>query len=521
MRKFLPCLLLLVLAALSTPWAQDWGAIANISTTLGVNANRLCVGEGSRGDIGCPTYAPSLTTVGDLELTAGLTTNNISLTTTGTTWGYLRSNASYLPNFSSNAISTTNITATTINGMAISSLGASATVISGTTTMVPNWPDAIMCQLTGNTNFYDGLIIVYLTAAPWDGDNRYYYKPTDNQYTAINAYISFNSDGSFHETSFDGTVSCANRTITTLYAESKAFNFIGNTGAGGGSAMGDRLTSGTLSVTANSTTSVVSLTTAGTTWGYLGSTASYLPNLSSNVVSTSNISVTNLNGRPVSNYLFTSSSVPAFAVHKNGTNQTITANTWTKITFSTKRLDTQNAFNTSTNRFQPTVEGNYLITGNARCGTGTTASCWLSIYKNGSQVTQNGIGSGSDIIPHTSAVVSLNGSTDYVELYIYSTAVTIDGFAAYTRFEGSLLGGASSGSGGGGGATALSGLTDVSLASPVSESLLAYNGSAWTNINRVSVTTITLAPDAADSCTTSNLGMMKIINGRPHFCRDR
>ncbi len=52
-----------LLALLALVWAapasaQDWGEIAQISTTMGVQANRLCLGEGSRGDIGCPSYAP-------------------------------------------------------------------------------------------------------------------------------------------------------------------------------------------------------------------------------------------------------------------------------------------------------------------------------------------------------------------------------------------------------------------------------------------------------------------------------
>lgn len=66
------------------------------------------------------------------------------------------------------------------------------------------------------------------------------------------------------------------------------------------SGAGDKLTSGTLKVTTNSTTSVVSLSTAGTTWGYLASAASYLPNLSSNMVSSTNISATALTVNGVS-----------------------------------------------------------------------------------------------------------------------------------------------------------------------------------------------------------------------------
>ncbi len=38
--------------------AQDWGQIATVSETLGVSADHLCLGEASRGDIGCPVFAP-------------------------------------------------------------------------------------------------------------------------------------------------------------------------------------------------------------------------------------------------------------------------------------------------------------------------------------------------------------------------------------------------------------------------------------------------------------------------------
>lgn len=56
--------------------AQDWGNIAIISSTLGNHAGRICVGEGLRvTDIGCPSYAPSLTTAGDVSVTGNLSAN--------------------------------------------------------------------------------------------------------------------------------------------------------------------------------------------------------------------------------------------------------------------------------------------------------------------------------------------------------------------------------------------------------------------------------------------------------------
>lgn len=61
-------------------WAQDWGAVVNVSTTMGITGNRLCYGEASRGDIGCPSNAPVVsgstitgTFVGDGSGLTGLT----------------------------------------------------------------------------------------------------------------------------------------------------------------------------------------------------------------------------------------------------------------------------------------------------------------------------------------------------------------------------------------------------------------------------------------------------------------
>lgn len=57
------------------PHAQDWGDIGIISSTLGNNAGRLCAGGPSEkrlGDLGCPSYAPSITTAGDVSVTGNL-----------------------------------------------------------------------------------------------------------------------------------------------------------------------------------------------------------------------------------------------------------------------------------------------------------------------------------------------------------------------------------------------------------------------------------------------------------------
>lgn len=70
--------------ALALGWAalasaDDWGEVAQISTTLGVQANRLCLGEASRGDIGCPTYAPYVNSGGLVGIGTSTPSNTLTI----------------------------------------------------------------------------------------------------------------------------------------------------------------------------------------------------------------------------------------------------------------------------------------------------------------------------------------------------------------------------------------------------------------------------------------------------------
>lgn len=60
-------------ASLSSSAMADgsWASFATVSDTIGVANGRTCVG-GTLGDIGCPSYAPSLTTAGDMSVTGNL-----------------------------------------------------------------------------------------------------------------------------------------------------------------------------------------------------------------------------------------------------------------------------------------------------------------------------------------------------------------------------------------------------------------------------------------------------------------
>jgi hypothetical protein len=112
---------------------------------------------------------------------------------------------------------------------------------------------------------------------------------------------------------------------------------------------------------------------------------------------------------------------PAFE-GKNNTNQSMSNNTYTKVTFGTENLDTDSCFASS--RFTPTTSGKYFIysTLTIQCGSNVGHAGHIQIRKNGSAIFL----SQSNDYPNTtlnifsvsaSAIVSLNGSSDYVEIY--------------------------------------------------------------------------------------------------------
>ena len=78
-----------------------------------------------------------------------------------------------------------------------------------------------------------------------------------------------------------------------VYGTVSATRFVGDgSGLTNLAVSGDRITSGTLAMIANSPTAFISLSTAGTTWGYFNSISSYLPQLVSGRISSTNISAT-------------------------------------------------------------------------------------------------------------------------------------------------------------------------------------------------------------------------------------
>lgn len=135
---------------------------------------------------------------------------------------------------------------------------------------------------------------------------------------------------------------------------------------------------------------------------------------------------------------------PAFSAYRVA-NQSVTTSTWEKVQCTTEEFDTASAYDAATNhRFTPQVAGYYLITG-AVYGSGTNlTNCGAQIYKNGSSFKAGAVevaGASSELNANVCALVYLNGSTDYVELwgYITGTGPEVTAGASLTYFQGVLV----------------------------------------------------------------------------------
>ena len=113
---------------------------------------------------------------------------------------------------------------------------------------------------------------------------------------------------------------------------------------------------------------------------------------------------------------------PSFAVKKGSDVQTLSSNTHTKVTFDTELFDTNGNFANS--RFTPTVAGQYFFFAHLHhynSASGATTNRATTLYKNGSVhtwtiMTENNAPGYTHKVP-VMAIIEMNGTTDYVEVY--------------------------------------------------------------------------------------------------------
>jgi hypothetical protein len=138
---------------------------------------------------------------------------------------------------------------------------------------------------------------------------------------------------------------------------------------------------------------------------------------------------------------------PAFSAYL-GSTQTISTGTFTKLQFNTEIFDTASAYDSTTNyRFTPQVAGYYQVNGSCRINQPAAGGeVFVDLYKNGSEVVRGSdsyiASTGGFITVSISYLIQMNGSTDYIELYIYQgsgVSQTTQNGSALTFFQAAMV----------------------------------------------------------------------------------
>ena len=125
------------------------------------------------------------------------------------------------------------------------------------------------------------------------------------------------------------------------------------------------------------------------------------------------------------NITLPSGAAPAFSAYQSSA-QSISHNSFTKVQFQTENFDTNSNFDSTTNyRFTPTVAGYYFV--DARTAFNSLSqNSFAQILKNGGSEANSptaipwaGIANSQSSV---SALVYMNGSTDYLEVWAYQAS---------------------------------------------------------------------------------------------------
>ena len=126
---------------------------------------------------------------------------------------------------------------------------------------------------------------------------------------------------------------------------------------------------------------------------------------------------------------------PAFDATASGS-QTVNSGVYSKVLFATENYDTNNNFASST--FTPTVAGYYQIGCNITLGT-TIGEFVIAVYKNGSLFRLLLDYTPTSTYAFSSGLlVSMNGSTDYLDIYVYQSSGVAKTVSSYSYFQGFL-----------------------------------------------------------------------------------
>ena len=126
-----------------------------------------------------------------------------------------------------------------------------------------------------------------------------------------------------------------------------------------------------------------------------------------------------------------SGNMPAFYAYRATSVQSVSTTTFTKIQFNAESFDTANCFDSTTNyRFTPNVAGYYQINATVNANYSTLKRLLFQLYKNGSNYNSlvdldKGTAEASSFNSASgSTLVYMNGTTDYLEVYVYLNGTT-------------------------------------------------------------------------------------------------
>ena len=127
-------------------------------------------------------------------------------------------------------------------------------------------------------------------------------------------------------------------------------------------------------------------------------------------------------GTFVSGQVLTAAELNAFTpltVVTQSTTQTVATGAFATMLYNTETIDVSDWHSTTTNtgRITPNVSGIYLATFNMPTGTTTTRNA-ARILKNGTYIVKTDISATVTEIS-TTTFVSMNGTTDYFEIFYY------------------------------------------------------------------------------------------------------
>jgi hypothetical protein len=115
------------------------------------------------------------------------------------------------------------------------------------------------------------------------------------------------------------------------------------------------------------------------------------------------------------------SSGPTFRAYRGSSDQSFSQGVLTKIQYNTEDWDTASAYDSTTNyRFTPTTAGYYSFNLNVYLQAAAAGDCQIMIRKNGSNNSSAYFGSvPTNWPPAVNGLVYLDGSSDYIEGFIY------------------------------------------------------------------------------------------------------